>query len=362
MRKSNLLIDRYPQIYAQLVAPDESLTFGTSKVVDWHCRCGYRWSASVSSRTSGGKPKNCPACTGRVIAQGVNDLKTTHPEIWEELVDKSLMVSRHTTKKLLWRCDLNHTWEAPPRRRVAENTGCPYCSGNLVLPGFNDIATTDPAAAAMLVDQSLATVVSRGSSRMLAWKCEKGHRWRARVLGVVNSLCPFCSGKKLSPEHSLATMHPDLSREWSSRNTLEPDEVFPNAAAKVWWVCDQGHEWRANIYSRARGTGCPKCIMHGTSHAEQEFANRIEGLGFHIVRNTRQIIPPLELDIYIPDLHVGIEFNGEYWHSDEERLVRKQEACDLAGVRLITVWYNNYQNDIEGEIERVVRIIKNEED
>ena len=52
-------------------------------------------------------------------------------------------VTKGTHKKIWWICSNNHSYEAtiPARRR---GTGCPYCSGNKILVGFNDLATTNP--------------------------------------------------------------------------------------------------------------------------------------------------------------------------------------------------------------------------
>ena len=36
-----------------------------------------------------------------------------------------------------------------------------------------------------------------------------------------------------------------------------------------------------------------------------------------IVRRSQKIIPPLELDFYMPEKGYALEFNGNYWHSDE---------------------------------------------
>jgi hypothetical protein len=61
---------------------------------------------------------------------------------------------------------------------------------------------------------------------------------------------------------SLAERRPDLAREWhESRNeALGPSDVSVGSNRRVWWRCAAGHEWRAQVGSRARGgTGCPFC-------------------------------------------------------------------------------------------------------
>ena len=46
-----------------------------------------------------------------------------------------------------WKWKLGHTWRAMINaRKQGEN--CPYCAGQKVWPGFNDLKTKDPALAA----------------------------------------------------------------------------------------------------------------------------------------------------------------------------------------------------------------------
>lgn len=62
-----------------------------------------------------------------------------------------------------------------------------------------------------------------------------------------------------------------------------------------------------------------------------------------ILQNNRQIIKPQELDIYLPDLNIAIEFNGMRWHSIElgtpkDYHVKKSLVCKEKGVRLIHIY------------------------
>jgi hypothetical protein len=51
-------------------------------------------------------------------------------------------LTRSSNKKVTWKCDLGHIWNASVNNR-ARGDGCPYCGGKKVLKGFNDLATTD---------------------------------------------------------------------------------------------------------------------------------------------------------------------------------------------------------------------------
>ena len=69
--------------------------------------------------------------------------------------------------------------------------------------------------------------------------------------------------------------------------------------------------------------------------------------------NTRKIIKPLELDFYLPDLKLAIEFNGTYWHSknagkDKEYHLNKSILCREKGIRLIHIYeFEKYQDQIK---------------
>lgn len=68
---------------------------------------------------------------------------------------------------------------------------------------------------------------------------------------------------KTSETAAALTSLPNLSTEWHpTRNgNRTPADFRVNSREKVWWVCDTcGHEWAAQVYSRAkRGSGCPAC-------------------------------------------------------------------------------------------------------
>ena len=86
-------------------------------------------------------------------------LKNAHPELAEELVDKSLLLTLGSSsrKKVEWKCEKGHKWYALVNNRVVKGYGCPYCSGRLAIPGETDLATLYPDIAKQLLDQNLAS-------------------------------------------------------------------------------------------------------------------------------------------------------------------------------------------------------------
>lgn len=94
----------------------------------------------------------------------------------------------------------------------------------------------------------------------------------------------------------------------------------------------------------------------GCSKEEQELLSFVIGLlgeDIEIQTNTRSIIPPKELDIYIPRYNIAIEYCGVYWHGEsngKDRLYHslKREECAKQGIRLIQVWSSEwmYQREL----------------
>jgi len=65
-----------------------------------------------------------------------------------------------------------------------------------------------------------------------------------------------------------------------------------------------------------------------------------------IITNSRNIINPLELDIYLPRLKLAFEFNGVYWHNennvDKKYHLTKTEECEKQGIQLIHIWEDDW--------------------
>lgn len=109
----------------------------------------------------------------------------------------SLVLGSH--KKIQWKCGKGHEWQAIIVSRN-RGIGCPYCAGQKVLKGYND----------------------------------------------------------------LSTINPELAKEWNCEENgeLKPDMVTVNSTKKVWWRCGKcENEWQATIYNRNHKHRCPKCRL-----------------------------------------------------------------------------------------------------
>ena len=67
--------------------------------------------------------------------------------------------------------------------------------------------------------------------------------------------------QRLTIHYCLSDIEPDLVKEWhpTANGKVNPRNVTLAYPKKVWWICSEGHEWRATIKFRSRGKGCPVC-------------------------------------------------------------------------------------------------------
>ncbi|MBR1455048.1 MAG: hypothetical protein IJ593_10480 [Lachnospiraceae bacterium] len=91
--------------------------------------------------------------------------------------------------------------------------------------------------------------------------------------------------------------------------------------------------------------------MYGNcSEKENELFEFIKSIyNGDVKHRVRNVIYPQELDIYIPDLKLAIEFNGDYWHSElrheKNYHINKTIACNNVGVRLIHIFEYEWDNN-----------------
>lgn len=204
MRRKSLFEER-PDLALQWSPENElspsDVSCGSHKKVLWICEKGHTWEATVKNRVLAGS--GCPYCEHRAVLKGYNDLETLFPEVAKTWSPDNIMkpseVSSSSNREVMWVCENGHEWKA----RIADRTeghGCPYCTGQRVWKGFNDLATT----------------------------------------------------------------HPQLILEWSDKNkTLSPERITYMNRSKVWWHCSRcGNDYQAVVYSRANGRMCPFCVAN----------------------------------------------------------------------------------------------------
>lgn len=120
-----------------------------------------------------------------------------------------------------------------------------------------------------------------------------------------------------------------------------------------------GMEFSDNLYS-GHVPICPQCFPRIKSIGQKEVVDFISSLGFDVETDNRTVLDGLEIDIYIPEKHIGIEFDGVFWHSeisgnkDRKYHVNKTEACSGKGVKLLHIFDQEW-NEKKPIIQSILR-------
>lgn len=132
-----------------------------------------------------------------------------------------------------------------------------------------------------------------------------------------------------------------LMAEWhGERNfALDPRLLTLGSNKKAWWVCKKGHEWQTSVAHRSRGHRCPQCFGESkTSFPEQAIYYYLRKMT--TACNRYKLDARTEIDIYLPEFCIGIEYDGIYFHSGDSarsREQQKQEKLSAQGIRLIRI-------------------------
>lgn len=105
-------------------------------------------------------------------------------------------------------------------------------------------------------------------------------------------------------------------------------------------------------------------VANKCSNKERELHDFISSLGVSMLCNDRKIIHPLELDIYLPELKIGIEYNGLIWHSEffgkktMKYHLKKTEECEKKGIRLIHIFEDEWIYKKEIVKSKIINLLK----
>ena len=249
-----------------------------------------------------------------------------------------------------------------------------------VLPG--SIADVDPELAERFTDDSptppgLAYHGGRGMNQRVKVKCAFCGEPReiSAYAAVVSSSCRKCKKNwmveddpPVDYERTIAFKYPQLATLFCDDSPTPADQAsyssgrgMKQRVKVICLLCGQPKEVSAYAAVTAMNAHCKSCLVPefpptegGTSKGENELTDYVESLGHTVIRRDRTLLGGKELDIYLPELKLALEFNGDYWHSDEWLLSRgnitaeeyhrtKLELAAEKGVRLGFVWNSEWR-------------------
>jgi len=333
----------------------------SNKKAWWICEEKHAYPRTIDQQVT--REISCPVCNGKRYVRGINDVRTKYPQIAEEW-DYSVNGDKNpedfsflSAERVGWKCkECGHTWTVPIKNRCVYGNGCKVCATKRRWESRYSNMQLGITIPELLeewdyeLNEKGPECYSDHSNATVYWHCKKcGYKYQAKIYNKANGRkCACCQRKVVVPGiNDLATTHPDIAKEWYQplNGDTTPSDVMSGSGKKFYWICPRGHIYPATIGHRTsvNGTGCPECNSgRQTSFAEQALFYYVKQVFPNAINGYKDIFSKsMELDVFIPDIQVGIEYDGVYWHHKKpatyERERRKYCICKEHGITLLRV-------------------------
>jgi rubrerythrin len=194
--------------------------------------------------------------------------------------------------------------------------------------------------------------ITTGTRDYVYLLCNNGHSFKRLPAHLYKSkklTCNICSGSEVTTDNRLDLCYPELINEWdySKNKSINPSEIAFNSNKKVHWICSENHSWEQGIsnrtgtrYKNKAATKCPYCYQPSRSRNELILFSELHQF-FQTVYSSHRIHGK-ELDIYIEDLNLAIEYDGSFWHQDkQEQDLEKNKIFNNNNIDILRVRENN---------------------
>ena len=174
--------------------------------------------------------------------------------------------------------------------------------------------------------------------------------------------CPKCAIEKRSDNR-----RSDYSELLNKANLVHNNKYdyskiqFNNINDKVEIICPKHGSFFQRLYDHIHGVGCPVCT-HIKSNNEIELFNFIKNYFPNAISGDKTILNGKELDIYIPNKNIAIEYNGLRWHSesygkDKNYHLNKLNLCLKSNIKLIQIFEDEFLNSKNIVLNKIKHIL-----
>lgn len=126
------------------------------------------------------------------------------------------------TKPILCKCKIDgYEWYTTPRK-LELGHGCPVCVNKIVVPGINDLYTTNPEIIPLLENKNDGFKYTYGSNKKILFECPVCHKKKYAIINEVIKFglkCPYCSDHVSFCEKVLMNILFDLNIDFTYQFT-----------------------------------------------------------------------------------------------------------------------------------------------
>ena len=319
---------------------------GSSRKVWWKCKNGHEWEAQIKNRSRGSGCKQCYHNRQKNMLP-VNGLLKSHEEFLADLRRKNkndlIIIGKYKTARDLieWECKSCGKHFFSYAKHIYAMTGfCKECNTKRIAEktiiesatSFYEKLNKRENAPRLLEDY-------KGMNFPIKVQCKKcDYVWSASPNNLLKYVheCPECAKIKSRK------LHEEFLCEVAKVNQhVKVLGKYIKAISPIKCECLLcGNIWSPRPTTLLNGIGCPSCNHSSTSLVEQmillSFKKTLEE---SVIISRDKIAIGSELDIYLPNEKIAVEYGAWHWHKDKiyDDLM-KMEACQNMGIKLIIIY------------------------
>ena len=311
---------------------------------------------------------NCHECGKKIKADkkrlSVSDFVKNAKKVHGNKYDYSLVEYNSSKSKVKIICPVHGEFEQTPNAHL-RNGGCAKC-GKQSMADKQSLTTETFIQKAIKVHghKYIYDCVDYVSARdNVVIKCPiHGEFSKLPTMHLLGQGCTTCAIEQRC--FNLRLTNDEFIRRSSEIHNNKYDyslTKYEKMSTKVKIICPIHGEFEQVADYHIGGAGCQSCGVK-LSKPELEIQALLDSLGIQYSSSDRSVIPPLELDIVIPEYKLAIEFNGLKWHSEEFGKDRhyhkdKSDKCAQAGYRLVHIWEDDWRDRNKIEIDFIKRLV-----
>ena len=291
----------------------------------------------------------CPECNG--TKKRTNDeFIFKADKVHNGKYNYSNVVYRNVNEKVCIICpEHGEFWQTPYDH--LQGHGCPKCSGRKQLT-TEEFIQKSIEAHGMKYDYSRVEYVNNHTKVCIV--CPKhGEFWQTAAEHMRGKGCPDCGKQTISQKKSLNFEYYLKAFNKVHNGKYDYSQTkYVDSLTKINIICPIHGEFWQLPYDHSIGHGCPKCARQESKGEMGVFDYLATFYNEEIITRCKDVIPPYELDIYVPSKKIAIEYDGLIWHSekfgkDKNYHLMKTELCEKQGIRLIHIFENEWINNRE---------------
>ena len=176
---------------------------------------------------------------------------------------------------------------------------------------------------------------------------DQGEFWQTPHDHLKGCVCPKCSINKRVKKRTYTTEQFIKEAKKVHGDKYDYSKVkYIDSQTKVCILCYKHGEFWQIATDHIQGCNCPKCASK-ISYAENKIGTFIINNNLCYSSHNRNILNGKELDIYLPEKKLAIEYNGLHWHSekykeDTNSHLNKTNLCKEKGIRLIHIFEDEW--------------------